>query len=360
MRSMRSVGVRLLASLVTWVTFSPAILGAQAPATSGFYIHSETGWLPLTAYAEFHAATETLRLVNGWTDDIPNVTNITRFAVQMPTWRVSGVLVTGDDLFASRYAERRHLTFGVRRTSVYGWEVNVGKGDPANLDKLLAQVGVPPDRTGYVFLVVASDGFPTRYYPVRVRRRAAGASTAVAPERPTIVEWPGSCPVECCGYGAMWTAIQETAAVAAPLVPTATTGTSAFTVPAGAVVRAVTGTLYTLESGTARVDQDFSTDATSTDFSARHKQPVTFIAGKTITLLAALGNGVYRIQHDGRVLDANLYRIGTIESCADVSARCAGVVTKPPVTEWWVMVLDAEKRTGWINQPARFVRGACK
>ena len=127
---------------------------AQEPATRGFYIHSETGWLPLTAYAEFHAATETLRLVSGWTDDIPDVTNVTRFAVQTPNWRVGAVVVTGEDLFTSRYAERRNLTFGVRRTSVFGWEINVAKSDPANLDKLLAQVGVPSDRTGYVFLVV--------------------------------------------------------------------------------------------------------------------------------------------------------------------------------------------------------------
>jgi hypothetical protein len=177
---------------------------------------------------------------------------------------------------------------------------------------------------------------------------------------PAIMEWPGSCPTECCGYGAMWTAIKETRAVAAPLVPAAPTGTSAFTIPVGAVVRAITGTLYTLEAGAARVDEDFSTDATFTDFSTRHKQPITFSAGETITLLAARGNGVYRIEHDGRFVDANLYRVGTTESCAAAGAHCAGVVTKPPVTQWWVMVLNADKQAGWINDPGRFVRGPCR
>ena len=74
---------------------------AQAPArplANGFYVESESGWLPLTAYAEYHAATETLTLVNGWTDDIPDVAHVGRFAIEMPNWKIAAVLVAGDDL----------------------------------------------------------------------------------------------------------------------------------------------------------------------------------------------------------------------------------------------------------------------
>lgn len=281
----------LCASSVLGQTLAP-------PAANGFYVRAEKEWLPLTAYAEFHAATETLRLVS----------------------------------------------------------------DPANRDRLLAQVGVAPDSPGYGFLVVGSDGFPTRYYPVRVRRRSQGGTLTAAASSPAVFEWPGSCPTECCGYGTAWTAKEATPVVGAARVPGAapTVAAPAFTIPAGGVVRAITGTLYTVETGTARVDEDFSTDATFTDFSTRHKQPVTFLAGETIELLAPRGNGVYRIVHDDRVIDANLYRLGTAESCQPANPRCAGVITKAPVTEWWVMVLNEEKQSGWINDASRFTRGACK
>jgi hypothetical protein len=332
------------------------------PTANGFYVRADKEWLPLTAYAEFHEATESLRLVNGWSDDIPEVTNTTHFTIQMPNWRVGAVLLTGGDLLSSRYAERRNLTYGIRRTSVYGREIRVGKSDPTNLDKLLAQVGVPSDGFGYVFLVVGSEGFPTRYYPVRVRRRSQGGALSTAASSPAVFEWPGACPTECCGYGTAWTAHEATAAASAPRVPGSAPGVAAssFTIPAGGVVRAVTGTLYTVETGMARVDEDFSTDATFTDFSTRHKQPVTFLAGETIELLAPRGNGVYRIVHDERVIDANLYRLGTPESCKAENARCAGVITKAPVTEWWVMVMNEAKESGWINDPGRFARGSCK
>ena len=191
---------------------------------------------------------------------------------------------------------------------------------------------------------------------------ADGVYLQAAPTRPPAFEWPGACPTDCCGYGTIWTATQDTAAASAALVPRAasTNAPAAFAIRGGARVRAVTGTLYTIELGAARVDEDFSTDATFTDFSTRHKQPVTFRAGETIKLLAPRGNGMYRIDHSGRVIDANLYRLGTQESCRMPNARCAGVITKAPVTEWWVMVLNDEKQTGWISDPARFTRGPCK
>ena len=183
--------------------------------------------------------------------------------------------------------------------------------------------------------------------------------TAQAPPR---FEWLGSCPVECCGYGATWTALQPVPAVADVPAPGAarTSAPAAFTIAAGAIVHAVTGTLYTIEKGAARVDEDFSTDATLSDFSTRHKRPVTFLAGETIELLAPREKGVYRIMKDGRVVDANLYQIGTPESCKTASARCAGIITKQPVTEWWVMVLNQERQSGWIRSPEHFARAGCR
>ena len=188
----------------------------------------------------------------------------------------------------------------------------------------------------------------------------AAQAPGASPDARARFEWPGSCPVECCGYGTMWTALRDTSAVADPPRPGDASAPAAFTVPPGTMLRAITGTLYTLEAGSARVDEDFSTDATFTNFSTRHKLPVTFLAGETIELLAPRGAGVYRIVHHGRVIDANLYRVGTPESCKAPNARCAAIITKPPVTEWWVMVLNAHKESGWIREPEKFTRGACK
>jgi hypothetical protein len=184
------------------------------------------------------------------------------------------------------------------------------------------------------------------------------AVPAVAP----VLEWPGACPTECCGYGTMWVAKEATpAASAAPARDSdAAQAPPAFTIAAGAPVRAITGILYTIETGSARVDEDFSTDATYKDFSLRHKQPVTFLAGETIELLAPRGGGAYRIVHDGEVIDANLYRLGTADSCKAPNARCAGIITKQPVTEWWVMVLNAANQSGWIRDVNRFTRGNCR
>jgi hypothetical protein len=190
-----------------------------------------------------------------------------------------------------------------------------------------------------------------------------GAIGAAQEPRPAaLFEWPGSCASDCCGYGAAWKAREDTVTLASPRRASAASPhvASAFPIRAGELVRAITGTLYTIAPGTARVDEDFSTDATYKDFSTRHKRPLTFLAGETITLLAPRGGGVYRIQDDTGVFDANLFRIGTLESCTEPNARCAGVITRPPVFEWWVMVLNAEQRAGWIDDPSRFVRGSCK
>ena len=168
--------------------------------------------------------------------------------------------------------------------------------------------------------------------------------------------------MECCGYSMAWTAREETRVWAEPLVSVQSTeeATPAFIIRAGSVVRAVTGTLYTLETGTAQVRADFSTDATYMNLSARHRQTVTFQAGDTIELLAPRGAGLFRIRKNDRVLDANLYQLDTPDTCA-TNSRCAGIITKRPTTRWWVMILDRENGSGWIvDPPGRFDIPPCR
>lgn len=171
-------------------------------------------------------------------------------------------------------------------------------------------------------------------------------------------EWLGDCPDACCGYSTEWTAKQDTPALSDPLPPDAqaAAGEPAFIVRAGETVRAVTGTLQLLERGRAVMREDFSTDASYANLSARHRQTITLLAGEEVHLLAPRGEGTWRIWHHGRILDAHLYRIAGEDACRARDTACAGVIIREPVTRWWVMVVTARGQTGWVVGSDRFDR----
>jgi hypothetical protein len=173
--------------------------------------------------------------------------------------------------------------------------------------------------------------------------------------------WPGACPQACCSYNTDWIATTPAQVFAEPNPSSDAARTPVFTVQPGETVRALTGTLFTLSTGTLRVDEDFSTEATYSDFSDRHRQMVTLNAGETRDLFAVRGESIYRLTHKGAIVDATLRRVGTREACARARPSCAGVVTKPPVTRWWVMVMNGQKAVGWIEEPRNFtVPQACR
>jgi hypothetical protein len=37
-------------------------------------------------------------------------------------------------------------------------------------------------------------------------------------------------------------------------------------------------------------------------------------------------------------------------ACKTASSRCAGAIDTKPVTRWWVMVMNAQKQVGWVEQ----------
>lgn len=158
----------------------------------------------------------------------------------------------------------------------------------------------------------------------------------------------------------MWTAVRETPAWTAPhAAATAPPEPPSFRIAPGDRVRALTGTLYMLEAGAALMREDFSTDASYLDRSTRHRRTVTLQAQETVSLLAPRGGAVWTIWHRGGAIDANLHRVGNPESCARPGARCAGVVTKVPVTRWWVMVMTRNDQVGWIATPEHFAIPSC-
>ena len=166
-----------------------------------------------------------------------------------------------------------------------------------------------------------------------------------------LFEWAGECPAGC-RYNTEWTAVRDARAWPGPH-PEATwtgAGSPAFTIAPGESVRTLTGTVYTLERGTARMHQDFSTDASLPSFSPSHKRLITFRADEVVQLLLARGEGVWRIWRDGQVIDANLYTVMEDAACKTASSRCAGAIDTKPVTRWWVMVMNAQKQVGWVEQ----------
>jgi hypothetical protein len=50
------------------------------------------------------------------------------------------------------------------------------------------------------------------------------------------------------------------------------------------------------------------------------------------------------------VIDANLYMVMEGAACKAASSRCAGAIDTKPVTRWWVMVMNAQKQVGWVEQ----------
>lgn len=164
-------------------------------------------------------------------------------------------------------------------------------------------------------------------------------------------EWLGECRAVRCPYGRDWVAPADTPAWPEPRAAGIPASESPlFTVRAGERVRAVTGVLYTVERGTALMREDFSTDASYGNLSTQYRQTITLREGETVHLLAPKGPETYRIWRDGRVLDAHLYRVGLPSACARPEA-CAGVITKEPVTRWWVMVMTARREVGWVEEP---------
>lgn len=171
------------------------------------------------------------------------------------------------------------------------------------------------------------------------------ASQAVAP--PSTYEWVGECPVRSCRYGEEWTAPRDLPVWSNP--DDEPPGSPAFMMRFGERVRAVTGTLRMLAPGLARMREDFSTDASYPSLSARHRQTITLRAGEEVHLLAPRGDRYWRIWRSGQAIDANLFRVDTVEACREPRAGCAGVIERAPVTRWIVMVMNARGLVGWVD-----------
>lgn len=118
-----------------------------------------------------------------------------------------------------------------------------------------------------------------------------------------------------------------------------------FQIPANAVVRAVTGIVYTTTPGEVRF-ADSITIAAGRD--SLHITPAD-----TLFLLTSQGEGTFKARFKGRVVegvDGSSFSNG---ACPRV-VRCAGTLVVRPTYVWWVKVRDASGREGWTDEPEAF------
>jgi hypothetical protein len=140
-----------------------------------------------------------------------------------------------------------------------------------------------------------------------------------------------ACPGEGCAYGETWTARESTQLVETP-------GSSAAIVAnvgAGESVRTVTGEVHTLP-GRFEV----------------HRAHGDFRSGDEVLVYTYLGEGWFRLRHNGEVKDADLgfspWGGTTGTRCADQD-RCWGSLKEELRFDWWVLVRTESGVEGWIR-----------
>lgn len=155
-------------------------------------------------------------------------------------------------------------------------------------------------------------------------------TAASAQERaPRVLVDKGACPFECCQYG-RWTATK-----AIPAFTTPGAQRAAFTIPAGAVVTAMTGYVRT-------VGQPFVV--------ARPHAP--YKSGDTLMVYTYYGEGMFSVWHRGKRFTEDLgfspYGGTAGKRCTD-KERCWGTLSRELQSDWWVQVRLVNDKTVWVH-----------
>ena len=140
----------------------------------------------------------------------------------------------------------------------------------------------------------------------------------------------GACLGEGCVYGERWVA-QE--AIGLLITPDSASPIAA-TVARGATVQTLTGEVHT-------VPGRFVVYRSHRDFSP----------GDSVVLYTYLGEGRFRIQHNGELkvadLDTNPRRRAPERLC-ELDSNCWGSVQQEPQSDWWIKVETDDGVEGWI------------
>ena len=173
-----------------------------------------------------------------------------------------------------------------------------------------------------------------------VRRFARLASLAVAvgmagcaARQPVFVD-VGACPGEGCVYGERWTARAVVSLRAAPEQSAAAVGR----LQPGESVETLTGEVHTAP-GRFVVRRTYG----------------EFAPGDEILVYTYLGEGVFRVRHNGILKEADLefspWGGSGGNRCQD-EARCWGTLDRALRFTWWVKVRSASGTEGWVSESA--------
>ena len=141
----------------------------------------------------------------------------------------------------------------------------------------------------------------------------------------------GACPGEGCQYGEIWTAreavvLRERASPEAAVVAT---------VEPGERVRTITGEVHT-EAGRFEVQREHG----------------DFRPGDEVLVFTYLGEGWFRLQHEGEIKEADLGFSpwgGSAGRRCNSSERCWGSLHEELRFDWWVLVRADSGSEGWIR-----------
>src|SRR5687768_15350212 len=152
----------------------------------------------------------------------------------------------------------------------------------------------------------------------------------------------GVFPFECCVYRE-WTLETPATGRVAPAAGAA----EAFTLPAGATVRADSGNVYVTRPGVVVADRPFPVAETP-------GAPVV-AAGDSLYLLDSMGEGFFHTRYRGRVYETS----GTAWfGGGPPGSTTSGRLVRGAESQWWAHVTLADGRAGWIMMDDIRVDGA--
>jgi hypothetical protein len=152
----------------------------------------------------------------------------------------------------------------------------------------------------------------------------------------------GVCPFECCVYRE-WTLETPATAHTAP----ASGAAQAFTLPAGATVRADSGNVYVTRPGIVVADRPFPV--------AETPGAPTVAAGDSLYLLDSMGEGFFHTRYQGRIYETSG---AAWFGGGPPGSTTSGRLVRGAESEWWAHVTLTDGRAGWILMDDIRVDGA--
>jgi hypothetical protein len=153
---------RLAVTILVVALAVPSSASAQG-TPAGIFVDTPDGPQEVAVYVN-RVAGGRLRPGVGTLDEVHRVSGVIRLLCNLPFWRMRAAWLSTGRVLRDDRAERRVLRFRSRRTSLTTTFVQIAATEnPAELRKLLDQVGASPENPAYVFVTMESGGMLRDY-----------------------------------------------------------------------------------------------------------------------------------------------------------------------------------------------------